>query len=445
MTHESQLDCDPEGCRPEIARVVGPVSQFPAAWLAWAVVVLGASGCTSPLTGLALKEFLKESTASVRADYEVDPEMDASGEIVAGGSESVTGDGSEGEDAVDPNPDGLAGGDEAVIEAADGPLAVEGRQLEESISRSLERFARAPKADATAQALLVETLETAERADWPEIIDSFSLSLENAASDMPAPAAAKTDPTGGGLTIPVDPIAASPERPDAGASRPQEPGQIDPEQVADRQMVASADSDSVAGAATKEPGSTEGPVPSDGPSPVRSPVFSQSASSDDDSERSESPESIVASLRKALSEARRRAPLVIANPCFASRVRGWAAVDRFAEYHFSPGQQVIVYLELENLVPEEDSAGAITRIDTAFRLVDRGGGLVQEWAFPTVEDHSASPRTDFFARYFLSMPESATAGPHRLEMVVTDQVAGKQATGSLELEIRPRGLAAAAE
>ena len=44
-----------------------------------------------------------------------------------------------------------------------------------------------------------------------------------------------------------------------------------------------------------------------------------------------------------------RPPLALVNPCFASRVQGWGAVDRFASSRFLPGQELIVYFELEHL------------------------------------------------------------------------------------------------
>jgi len=412
-------------------------SDRPAAlrtgWLAmlW-LAQLASIGCTSPLTGLALKEFLRESTASVRADYdsESDDAIDADGvdgEPVAGARAKA--EPAADEVVIEPSEgpsDGVhEGRASAVIEAAGGAAAAAGRQLEQAISRSLERFARARGADATAQALLVETLEKSPRGDWPEIIDSFSLSLENAAADAPKAVAGRL-PSAGGLTVPVDRVAAAGPAA-AVAAAAQDPAD-EPDPTGDAEspsadgLEASADAPPAAADGPQAPGTGDGAVPQAEPAaPGQSPA----------------PEDIVASLRQALAEARRRAPLTIVNPCFASRVRGWAAVDRFPQARFTPGQQVIVYLELENLVPAEDSSGATTRIDTSFRLLDADGTLVDEWSFPTVEDRSASPRTDFFARYFWTVPETAAAGPHGLEVVVSDRVAGKDAASRLELEIQP--------
>ncbi|MFM8579693.1 MAG: hypothetical protein ACKOCN_12970, partial [Planctomycetaceae bacterium] len=299
--------------------------------------------------------------------------------------------------------------------------------LEASISRSLERFARAPLADAAAQAILVETLEKAAREDWPEIIDSFSVSLESAAAESPNTVPDRAAAAPGGLTGPVDAVALSTAEPSAAET--DEPSAEPSNARTVLSPSSETDPASKKDAPTRE---ADGSVP-----PSVGAMDDKRSAPTPTTAAQPSPEEIVASLRRSLAEARLRAPLVIANPCFASRVRGWAAVDRFPESRFSPGQQVIVYLELENLVAAEDPSGATTRIDTAFRLTDANGQLVHEWTFPTVEDHSANPRTDFFARYFLTMPESASVGRHQLEMVVTDRIAGKDAKSSLGLDIRP--------
>ena len=125
----------------------------------------------------------------------------------------------------------------------------------------------------------------------------------------------------------------------------------------------------------------------------------------------------------------------INNPCFATRVRGWGQIDRFPGNAFRPGQEVIVYFELDRLRIRADGTGHTTSIDTAFRLLDGTGVQVGQWTFEPIEETCPSPRRDYFARYFLRIPQDAKPGPHRLEWSVTDAVAGATRQAHLDLDV----------
>jgi predicted metal-dependent phosphoesterase TrpH len=89
------------------------------------------------------------------------------------------------------------------------------------------------------------------------------------------------------------------------------------------------------------------------------------------------------------------------NACFATRVRGWGNVERFPSTTFRPGQEVIVYFELDQLASRESAEGHTTRIDTVLRLVDASGRRVHEWTFEPLEETCGSHRRDYFARYLV--------------------------------------------
>lgn len=128
-------------------------------------------------------------------------------------------------------------------------------------------------------------------------------------------------------------------------------------------------------------------------------------------------------------------PLAVRTACFASAVRAWGDVDRFAADRFRPGQEVIVYVELENLSAGTSPAGHTTCIDASVRLVDEAGRTVHAWTFDPVAETRATRRHDYFARYVLAIPESAPPGACRVELDVTDALAGSMASAALPLEI----------
>jgi hypothetical protein len=129
--------------------------------------------------------------------------------------------------------------------------------------------------------------------------------------------------------------------------------------------------------------------------------------------------------------------LTVRNASFVSRVRGWGVVERFPEAVFRPGQDVIVYFELDPLTARRSSSGHTTSVDTDFRLLDSEGRQIGEWDFEPIDDTCPAPRRDYFARYFIRIPEEATPGSYRLELMVTDLVAGMSSRTHLDLEVRP--------
>ena len=127
----------------------------------------------------------------------------------------------------------------------------------------------------------------------------------------------------------------------------------------------------------------------------------------------------------------------VQNACFASRVRAWGVVDRFETAQFQPGQEVIIYFELDQLTSRESAEGHTTRIDTVLRLVDASGRRVHEWTFEPLEETCGSHRRDYFARYLVAVPPATPAGSCRLEVVVTDTIAGRTAQTSMPLDVTP--------
>ena len=126
---------------------------------------------------------------------------------------------------------------------------------------------------------------------------------------------------------------------------------------------------------------------------------------------------------------------VVSNACFATRVRGWGNVERFPTAAFRPGQEVIVYFELDRLQIRSAADGHTTGIDSSFRLVDARGQRVGQWSFEPIVETCPAPRRDYFARYFIRIPEDAKPGRHRLEWSVTDTVAEASRQAHLELDV----------
>jgi hypothetical protein len=242
-----------------------------------------------------------------------------------------------------------------------------------AIEEALERLSRIGTLDAAAQATLVATLQSTQQEDWPVVIEAFSATLaETQPPTVPAVDASVPD---------AGPTTGAPATPSGAAAAVPEP-EFPPEPVAE----------SSATTAVEPPAARQVAAP-------------------------ESPVETAPSL-------------AVRNACFASRVQAWGVVDRFPDERLAAGQQVIVYFELDGLTAGESPAGFTTCIDTALRLVTKDGRELHAWKFEPVAETCLARRRDYFARYVVQLPASV-AGPCRVEVTVTDTLAGATATAGL--------------
>jgi hypothetical protein len=257
--------------------------------------------------------------------------------------------------------------------------ALDAERREAAIDEAVARLAKLGGIGAAARATLVETLDRTSPEDWPAVIDAFAESLPPEAH-----MAAKAD---------LDATAAPAAEP---APEP-------------------------APAAQATPTADEAPIVT-----VAVPVSSEPAPDTPAEPEPEPPPVAPAPTEVALT---------VENACFATRVQGWGVVDRFAADRFRPGQEVIVYFELAGLSASESPAGHTTCIDSTLRLVSADGTVLHTWAFEPIAETCRARRRDYFARYVVRLPETAAAGACRIELGVTDTLAGKVASATLPLEL----------
>lgn len=264
--------------------------------------------------------------------------------------------------------------------------------LDMAVDQAVAHLEGVGELDAPTQAALLSILEKTSPEDWPAAIDAFAASLEAYRPRNRTPAVAASDtPNGASSLEPIpEPPAVVVE-----ASRP-----VGPE---------------------PEPSSAVEPPAAAAPPEVAEPVITLNE---------------PVAIERAEATPPPASALAVQNACFVSRVRAWGVVDKFPEAVFRPGQDVIVYFELEAPTARHSPAGHTTSIDTIFRLVSSAGHEIATWDFEPIDETCLAPRRDYFARYFLRIPESAAPGPYRLELMVNDLVAGVSSQAHLDLEVR---------
>ena len=338
-----------------------------------------AGGCTSAISTAYLRDTLWDLAEHAS---ETDPEPpDADSETFA----DIT-------DSADPT----------LTSRADDAIDEERREV--AIDEAVARVKRLGPIDEATRTTLIETLQQTQQEDWPVVVEAFASTLEAANSSKAA----------------AEEVVARAVPPIVAASH----------------VVAKADLD---GAAVDQPAAPPAAVE------VVAPEATDVETSRHDAAGSPPPVTVPRSDPESGPEsdpgvAATSPPpsLAVRNACFASRVQGWGVVDRFAKSRFQPGQEVIVYFELDQLSAREHVDGHTTRIDTSLRLVGADGRRIHEWTFEPLEETSEGRRHDYFARYLVTLPETLPEGQCQLEVAVSDAIAGRTSHASLPLEVAGR-------
>lgn len=144
----------------------------------------------------------------------------------------------------------------------------------------------------------------------------------------------------------------------------------------------------------------------------------------------------VAHLEEAVSNLRELGSLSLRNLSFCKNVYGYGSIETYDTDTFTPGQQVSLYVEVENYHSKSTEKGFSTLLGATYELLDNKGKRVSGGDFPDVDDSCRSRRRDFHIQYGLSLPENLTPGRYRVELIVKDRQSDKLGHATAPFEIR---------
>jgi len=141
-------------------------------------------------------------------------------------------------------------------------------------------------------------------------------------------------------------------------------------------------------------------------------------------------------LLAALDKLAKSAPLVVGNLAFCTEVQSFGCVKRFEKYEFAPGQEVLLYAEIDNFVSESTPKGHQTSLQSGYEVVDASGRRVAEHVFAPTEEYCQNPRRDFFIGYHLRLPKDIGPGRYRLRLAIEDLKSRKTGRAEVEFEVK---------
>jgi hypothetical protein len=144
----------------------------------------------------------------------------------------------------------------------------------------------------------------------------------------------------------------------------------------------------------------------------------------------------VVHLDEAVGHLRELGSLSLRNLAFCKNVYGYGAYEPINNPSFTPGQQVTLYLEVENYHSESTQKGYTTKLGASYEIVDEAGERIAGGDFPSVDDCCQSRRRDFHIQYGLVLPKAAKTGKHHLKLSMNDRQSDKMGSASIAFEIR---------
>lgn len=144
----------------------------------------------------------------------------------------------------------------------------------------------------------------------------------------------------------------------------------------------------------------------------------------------------VTHLDEALASMREMGALSLRNLTFCKNVYGYGSLEPFSKDEFAPGQQVSLYVEVDNYHSESTEKGYCTLLGSTYELLDEKGGRIAGGEFPDVDDCCRSRRRDFHIQFGLALPERMDPGRYQLQLVVKDRKSDKMGHATAAFEIR---------
>lgn len=141
-------------------------------------------------------------------------------------------------------------------------------------------------------------------------------------------------------------------------------------------------------------------------------------------------------FQEATSKLAIAAPLVLKGLAFATEVQSFGSYRGFDKYEFSPGQELLLYAEVENFQSEPTPKGYHTKLRSRYQILNAAGVPVAEQEFPVTEEYCRRMRRDFFIAYPVQLPADLQPGRYTLKLSLEDLYRGQVCQSSVDFTIR---------
>jgi len=130
------------------------------------------------------------------------------------------------------------------------------------------------------------------------------------------------------------------------------------------------------------------------------------------------------------------ASLVVHRLAFGTKIDSYGCFQEFKKDEFSPGQEVLLYAEVENITPVSTNKGFHTSLQSSYEIFNRLGQRVDFHDFTNTEEYCRNRRRDFFIGYHLRLPEQILPGEYTLTLTIEDLKSRKVGQSSIVFSVK---------
>jgi hypothetical protein len=105
---------------------------------------------------------------------------------------------------------------------------------------------------------------------------------------------------------------------------------------------------------------------------------------------------------------------------FCTAVESFGRVTAFPKYEFQPGQQVILYCEVDSFTALQTKEGYETELRGEYSIYNDKDVRVADQELPVDQQTCANYRRDYFIAYRLYLPKRLEPGSYRLQLTIED-------------------------
>jgi hypothetical protein len=122
---------------------------------------------------------------------------------------------------------------------------------------------------------------------------------------------------------------------------------------------------------------------------------------------------------------------------FCPQVFSFGNYVEFTPAEFRPGQEVLLYAEIDNFTVESQPNGFETELQGSYQIFDTGGRRVAEHTFPPEKEVCRNRRRDYFIPFRMYLPKRIDPGPYTLQLTIEDLKGRKFGQSSVRFAITP--------
>jgi hypothetical protein len=127
--------------------------------------------------------------------------------------------------------------------------------------------------------------------------------------------------------------------------------------------------------------------------------------------------------------------LEVRSLAFCTEIESYGQIKPFPGNRFNPGQQVIMYCEIENFTAKKTDDGFETNLQGSYDIYDSEGEKVISQLLPADQQVSSNYLRDYFIAYQMHLPQQLEGGTYRMQLTMEDVNGKKYGQTSIPFEI----------